>query len=193
MKRVILLLAVTFSCMFAIAQKNGFSIYNFPDGSKFEGEWKNDVINGTGIYYWSDHHYYVGYWINGKRWGYGLEVTNGQYQLRYYENEKIVNRIISNRQTLSTGVGIYQGEVFNGRACGKGTYRWSDGQKFDGTWTADGKSRYGVLYHANSQKPYYIGKWTNEKLEGYGCKVSKSGQITIGFWKNGQYLYRSRF
>lgn len=193
MKRTILLFTVIISCMFAFAQRNGFSTYYFSDGSKFEGEWKNDVINGTGIYYWSNKHYYVGHWINGKRWGYGLEVTNGQYQLRYFENEKIVNRSIPNTQTLNTGVGIYQGEMVNGRACGKGTFRWNNGQWFEGTWTSDGKSRYGVLYHTNSQKPYYIGNWTNEKFNGYGCIVTESGLITIGFWQNGQYLYRSRF
>lgn len=194
MKKYALFFMLIFCSMVSSAKRNGYQTYFFPDGSKFEGCWKNDVINGTGIYYWTDTHYYVGHWINGKRWGYGLEVfPNGQYQLRYFENEQNVKRSIPNTQTLNTCVGIYQGEIVNGKACGKGTFRWNNGQWFEGTWTADGKSRYGVLYHSNSQKPYYIGNWTNEKFDGYGCIISESGQITIGLWRNGEYLYRSRF
>lgn len=193
MKRILLSVLVMALCLPLLAQRNGYSTYYFQDGSMFEGHWRNDKIDGTGIYYWTRSHYFVGHWKDGKRWGYGIEVfDNGQTKLQYYENEKEVNRSIPNTQTMNTGVGIYQGEMYNGKACGKGTFRWNNGQWFEGTWTYDGKSRYGVLYHANSQKPFYIGNWTNEKFDGYGCIISETGQITIGFWKNGEYMYKSQ-
>ena len=127
MKKTLLWLLLSVISMTAFAQRNGYQTYHFPDGSKFEGYWVNDVINGTGIYYWTDSHYYVGHWVNGKRWGYGVEVfADGKYELRYFENEKSVKRSVPNTQSLDTGVGIYQGETVNGKACGKGTFRWSD-------------------------------------------------------------------
>jgi len=194
MKKFLLFALLSMMSVTSFAQRNGYQTYVFPDGSKFEGYWVNDVISGTGIYYWTDNHYYVGHWSNGKRWGYGVEVfANGQYQLRYFEDEKIVNRSVPNTQTLDTGVGIYQGEIVDGKAWGKGTFRWNDGQWFEGTWDVAENCRYGVLYHKNSKRPYIIGSWTNEKLDGYGCAISESGQVTIGFWKEGKYLYKSRF
>lgn len=194
MKKFFLIAFMSILASTVFGQKNGFATHVFPKGEKFEGQWKNDVINGTGIYYWNNSHYYVGHWINGKRWGYGIEVfSDGHTQLRYFENEQLVNRSIPNTQSLNTGVGIYQGELVNGKACGKGTFRWNDGLWFEGTWTTDGKSRYGVLYHKNSQKPWIIGEWINEKLNGYACKITESGQITVGFWHNGDYLFRTKF
>lgn len=194
MKKVLFAFVFVFCSISIFAQRNGYNTYVFSDGTKFEGHFINGVIDGSGIYYWDSNHYYVGHWKNGKRWGYGIEVfPNGNKLLRYFENEKVVNRSIPNTQTLNTGVGIYQGEIVNGKACGKGTFRWKNGQWFEGTWTSDGKSRYGVLYYANSQNPYYLGTWTNEKFDGYGCIISQSGDITVGFWSNGKYLYKSRF
>ncbi len=174
--------------------RNGYATYEWPSGYRFEGHWKNNKIDGTGIIYWSKDHYYVGHWINGKRWGYGIEVfPNTSYRLLYYENDKIATRTIHDSKTFNTGVGIYIGEMSDGRACGNGTFCWNNGGCFEGTWTADGKSRYGVLYWDDSQKPRHVGEWTDEKLNGYGCMISESGQLTVGFWENGTYLYKSKF
>ena len=163
-------------------------------GNRFEGRFKNNVIDGTGIYYWPDSSYYVGHWINGRRWGHGIYVyPNGKYEIQYYENEKIANRTITNPQTFDTGVGIYKGETRNGEACGRGAFLWPDGRRFEGTWMENEKSRYGVLYYPNSQRPAFVGNYTNERQNGYGCDISEDGKITIGFWSNGEYLYKSRF
>lgn len=194
MKKLLLFVFLTIFVSTAFGQRNGYSTLVFSDGTKFEGYWVNDVINGTGIYYWSTSHYYVGHWVNGKRWGYGLEVfSDGHFQLRYFENDVLKTRKISKVEILDTGVGIYRGEMMNNQACGKGTFRWHDGLWFEGTWTSDGKSRYGVLYYKNSQAPWKIGNWTDEKFDGYGCIISESGNLTVGFWQNGNYLYRTKF
>jgi len=172
----------------------GYSHYVFSDGSRFEGHYVKGVIDGTGIYYWSNTHYYVGHWSNGKRHGYGIEFfDNGTYRLYYYENEKVVNRSISQSKTLNTNTGVYTGEMSNGRACGKGTFRWKNGTRFDGTWTADGKSRYGVLYNGQTSNPNTVGQWTNEKLNGYACVLSSNGKMQVGFWENGNYKYKTVF
>lgn len=164
------------------------------DGHRFEGRCINNIIDGTGIYYWPDSSYYVGHWVNGKRWGHGIKVyPNGKYEILYYENERIVDRTIQNNDTFDNGFGIYAGETRNGEACGRGTFCWPDGWRFEGTWTEDGRNRYGVLYYPNSKKPAFIGNYTNERENGYGCDISEDGKITIGFWSNGEYLYKSRF
>lgn len=172
----------------------GYSQILFSGGGRFEGHFVNGVIDGTGIYYWSNTHYYVGHWSNGKRHGYGIEFfDNGTYRLYYYENEKVVNRSISQSKTFNTDTGVYTGEMSNGRACGKGTFKWKNGTRFDGTWTADGKSRYGVLYNGLTSNPNTVGQWTNEKLNGYACVLSSNGKMQVGFWENGIYKYKTVF
>lgn len=176
-------------------QRNGYHTHYFQDGSRFEGHFNNDVIEGSGIYYWDNSHYYVGHWRNGKRDGYGVEVFDDgkRFKLEYFENEVMMDRTLSNIKSKETSQGIYQGGMLNGEAFGKGTFRWKNGQWFEGTWTSGRQIRYGVLYHANSLKPWVIGTWENEKREGYGCEISESGEIKTGFWKNGVYQYKTRF
>jgi hypothetical protein len=31
---------------------NGYGVYTWPDGSRYEGDWLNGVKNGRGKYYW---------------------------------------------------------------------------------------------------------------------------------------------
>jgi len=42
------------------------------DGSKYEGEWVNNKINGKGIYKWKDGRVYNGEWLNNNMHGYGV-------------------------------------------------------------------------------------------------------------------------
>lgn len=194
MKKFFIMFAVVLLLALQMKAQNGYSTYKWNDESQFEGYFVNGVINGTGIYYWSKGHYFVGNWTNGKINGYGVEVfPDNTYRLLYYENDKVVtNRVVGSKQTLDTGVGIYTGEMVNGKACGKGTFRWNSGQCFEGTWTADGKSRYGVLYKNGSREPWYVGTWTNEKFDGYGFVASNSGHFTVGLWQNDEYQCRSK-
>lgn len=193
MKKIFSLFTFLF-LLISYAPAQNYSTCSWSNGDRFEGRWVNGVIDGMGIYYWSNGTRYVGQWSNGKRWGYGIEIyTDGTYQIVYYENDVKKTRTISNSLKLNTGVGIYKGEMYKGKACGKGTFYWNNGQYFEGTWTADGRSRYGVLYRNKSGQPYYIGNWTNEKFDGYGCIVNANGSITIGFWQSDKYIRKTLF
>lgn len=192
MKKILFAFAAIFLLANEMSAQNGYSTYTWPDGNKFEGYFVNGVMHGSGIHYWDANHYIVGQWVNGAIDGYCIDVQNDTPRLVYYENGNAATRNVNSNQTLNTGVGIYTGEMSNGRACGRGTFRWNSGHCFEGTWTADGKSRYGVLYYPNSKKPWQVGTWTNEQFDGYGCVISESGQITTGLWQNGEYLCKSR-
>lgn len=50
---------------------NGFGIYVWNDGSRYEGNFKKGERNGEGIYYYSKGAKYVGNQTNGKRHGWG--------------------------------------------------------------------------------------------------------------------------
>jgi hypothetical protein len=53
--------------------KNGYHIYTYENGSKYEGEWKDNKRHGKGIFYDSDgSKHYEGYWKSNKKHLYGI-------------------------------------------------------------------------------------------------------------------------
>ena len=50
---------------------DGYGIFTWPDGRKYNGEYKDDKKDGTGIFEWSDGRKYKGNWKNGKQHGEG--------------------------------------------------------------------------------------------------------------------------
>ena len=45
---------------------NGFGIFIWPDGKKYEGGFVNDKKEGKGIHHWPDGRRYEGEWKEGK-------------------------------------------------------------------------------------------------------------------------------
>jgi hypothetical protein len=44
----------------------GYGIYIYSDGVRYDGEYLNDKKEGFGIYYWTDGRKYDGWWHKGK-------------------------------------------------------------------------------------------------------------------------------
>ena len=44
----------------------GYGVFEWPDGRKYEGEYKDDKKEGYGTFYWPDGRKYTGAWLNGK-------------------------------------------------------------------------------------------------------------------------------
>jgi hypothetical protein len=49
-------------------------VYTWPDGAKYEGEFKKDDYNGQGTLTEADGRVYTGSWKNDQRHGHGVEV-----------------------------------------------------------------------------------------------------------------------
>ncbi len=67
--------------------KNGFGTFNYADGSKYVGNWKNNNPHGKGIYYESDNDFkYVGSFYKGNRHGTGRFIySDGETMQVYYK------------------------------------------------------------------------------------------------------------
>jgi len=48
-------------------------VYLWADSRKFVGDWKNDTLNGFGVFFWPNEEKYEGNWINGSRNGNKIE------------------------------------------------------------------------------------------------------------------------
>ncbi len=113
----------------------GYGVMIYYEWGRYEGEWKDDIINGNGTYYYSDGSKYVGEWRDGKKDG------NGIY---YYANNS-----------------KYIGEWKDDKKDGNGTYYYTDGSKYEGEWIdnkRDGEGSY------SSQYGTYKGVWRDDNL-----------------------------
>lgn len=121
--------------------KNGFGVYHFSTGDRYEGNWENsmmhgfgkwmgkngdsyegefaeDVENGLGAFYWADGYFYAGQFSEGLKNGYGTEYNDEGLvnALGKWENEVLI-------KDFSDSDGIYQfqkmGVWFTGIVGGK--------------------------------------------------------------------------
>ncbi len=115
-------------------EKKNFIEYEI--GETYQGEIKNGLKSGSGVYRWSDGSKYEGQWFNDCEYGYGLkEYANGD---------------------------SYLGEWKDGLFHGNGTYKWNDGTIFEGSWQDNLEHGYGTKVHRDGfvQK----GFWTRGEL-----------------------------
>jgi len=69
--------------------KNGYGLYYWEDGRKYEGFYKNEKKHGYGKYFWTDGRKYFGYWDNGKQHGLGKYIQNEEnFKIGMWTNGK---------------------------------------------------------------------------------------------------------
>lgn len=55
-----------------IFSNNDLGVYEWSDGRKYEGQWKNNKMEGYGIFTWPDGRRYEGEYIDDKKEGKGV-------------------------------------------------------------------------------------------------------------------------
>lgn len=68
---------------------NGLGKFTWPDGSRYEGEYKDDLKHGFGTFFWADHKKWTGFWIFGMMQGIGTLVIKGSSFKGEWDNGKI--------------------------------------------------------------------------------------------------------
>ena len=106
----------------------------FPDGSVYDGHYKNGLREGTGRYTFAGGKgaFYNGEWLGGLKHGVGT--------FRYPDKSRFV------------------GEFRAGKRHGQGTYTYPNGDRFCGGWVADLKHGPGAYVYAADQT-VFTGEW----------------------------------
>lgn len=76
--------------------RNGTGCILYPNNDCYNGSWKNDQMNGYGVYYFggqSTGEYYGGFWENNMMNGEGTYVKDGQPIRAIWENNVLIERI----------------------------------------------------------------------------------------------------
>jgi len=184
--------------------RHGKGIQTWPDGSKYEGYWKNDMANGKGRLIHADGDVYEGEWINDKAHGYGTytHMDGAQYTGQWKEDKQHGHGV----ETWPDGAryegnyeygkkhghgkfhwadnSTYEGDFFNNNIHGKGIYVWSDGRKFDGEWKNNKMDGRGVFTWADGRR--YEGEYLDDKKHGKGEFSWPDGRKYVGEWINGK-------
>ena len=108
---------------------NCFGTYNFANGDKYVGEWKDNIPSGQGTGTYANGHKYVGEFKDNKRNGQGtFTFANGE---KYVGEFKDDNRHGQGTYTFADG-DQYVGAYKDGKWHGRGTYTFANGRRDDG-------------------------------------------------------------
>eukprot|EP01088_Endostelium_zonatum_P014795 TRINITY_DN336_c0_g2_i1.p1 TRINITY_DN336_c0_g2~~TRINITY_DN336_c0_g2_i1.p1 ORF type:complete len:292 (+),score=36.88 TRINITY_DN336_c0_g2_i1:95-970(+) len=134
-----------------------FGTFRWKSGDLFRGQWKNDLMHGIGIYFYSDGREYKGEWRDGFRHGVGIfRWPNADYYLGQFDTD------------LCHGIGIHS---------------YADGKTFKGQWKASEKQGYGLLCWPSGECTE--GFWENNLLTGQTVSVEQGGVRYEEYWNAG--------
>jgi len=78
----------------------------------------------------------------------------------------------------------YEGEWFQGRREGQGTFHYRLDEVYTGGWLANERSGFGKMNYRNGD--YYDGQWKRDKRHGNGVMVYANGDIFNGLFSQGK-------
>ncbi|KAL7792474.1 hypothetical protein V8C37DRAFT_410013 [Trichoderma ceciliae] len=166
-------------------EPHGKGIMRYNDGSVYEGQWENGQYSGTGKYTTKDEEY-VGTWSNGLKVGRGRLSIGGGWRIYdgWFEADKRSG--IGTLKYGTTGVS-YSGEWKDDKPKGRGTWRWANGDWWEGTWGgAWGKDAVGKgkTFSHFSDGGTYEGETLGPKFTGRAKITEKSGNVYRGMCLN---------
>ena len=187
-----------------MGMRHGRGIQLWPDGSKYEGYWKNDMANGKGRLIHADGDVYEGDWENDKAHGFGqyTHMDGAQYTGQWNDDKQHGTGIEtwpdgakydgSYEAGKKHGKGkfhwadnsAYEGEFFNNNIHGFGVYTWSDRRKYEGGWKNNKMEGYGTFTWADGRR--YVGQYLDDKKHGQGEFIWPDGRRYSGSWYNGK-------
>lgn len=185
--------------------KEGYGSFYLPDGSKYEGFFKDDMMWGRGrLINVTNRFYYEGNFISNKANGFGKYVTfEGSIYVGYWQDDKQHglgeevfpdgSRYEGNFEAgKKQGKGVfifkdgskYEGEFFANVLCGYGSYAWNDGKIYQGTWKENKMDGKGIFLWTDKKK--YIGQYKQDKKHGFGVFFWPDDKKYEGMWENGK-------
>ncbi|NJN34145.1 MAG: peptidase C14 caspase catalytic subunit p20, partial [Saprospiraceae bacterium] len=158
----------------------GRGSYQFDNGNKYVGDFRESLMNGKGTLYFSTGNRYNGDWVKGLREGIGIYYfTNGNTYTGSFRKNKFSGQ---GTMTFTSGnkyVGLWENDQPNGR----GVYSFTDGSRYEGSMKNGKFEGFGNMTYKNGEQ--YVGDWANNERHGRG-KLIRTGKVIEGTWVNGK-------
>ena len=154
---------------------HGLGTFKWVNGTKYIGDWELGIQNGQGTVTWANGDKYIGGRKNGEADGQGTFIfANGITQSGEWKNGNLIERDSSGK-----AIGCVEGNCDNG----KGTGVWEKGFKYVGEWKMQNMHGFGIGTWPNGDR--YEGDWVNGQRTGQGKYFySSGGGVYTGEWKN---------
>ena len=154
---------------------HGLGTFIWVNGTKYIGDWEFGIQNGQGTVTWANGDKYIGGRKNGEADGQGTFIfANGITQSGEWKNGNLIERDSSGK-----AIGCVEGNCDNG----KGTGVWEKGFKYVGEWKMQNMHGFGIGTWPNGDR--YEGDWVNGQRTGQGKYFYNSGGgVYTGEWKN---------
>ncbi|KZC08199.1 Radial spoke head 10 like protein B, partial [Dufourea novaeangliae] len=136
----------------------GEGVFKWSNGVQYKGAFEQNRMHGRGLLEWNNNCWYEGDFENGYRHGRGLLVHSDHHFM-------------------------YTGQWFNGHRHGKGYCRYEGHGSYDGDWVMD--EMYGVGLRIYPSGARYMGQWNNGLRNGIGTMVWPNGDVYRGEWRCG--------
>lgn len=162
---------------------DGYGVMLWPDGSRYDGMFKDGKITGTGRFIRSNGDVYQGNLENFKANGYGIYKQAGA--IIYKGNWKDDRQHGKGTQLWSDGAN-YEGEFDNGAISGQGTFTWPNKKSYTGNWHNGKEHGRGKLRWTTGSE--YEGDWENGTRTGKGSYKSRQGRTQVGMWKDDRQI-----
>lgn len=132
------------------------------DGSKYDGDWRQNVKEGKGFQRFPNGDTYTGHWDNGQRHGMGVYIKAGGHWK--HEGHWHCN-LRHGTGTLTDAHGVFTGEWRRDVKEGSGVWKWRSGPQ-------------------GQYEGQYEGQWRGGVPDGKGELVNGSQRITVE-WRDG--------
>ena len=144
---------------------NCYGAYEWDNGDKYVGEWKDDKKNGQGTYSYANGDQYVGENKDGKAHGEGTYIFGRESQ---WAGDKYV--------------GMYK----DGNIHGQGTYTFASGEKYVGEFKDGIRDGQGTNTYTSGDK--YVGEYKDGSRHGQGTYTYASGTTERGYFSNNEFV-----
>lgn len=190
---------------FAEGFKSGKGTLVFPDGKIYVGEFKEDQFDGKGILYFPDDPAKPPITIQGVNAATFSAAHTSALDSRMQPGDNFRSNMNSVRRNkylryegdwkkgCREGQGklaylnndVYQGEFFQDKRNGVGTFRSAGGGYYEGSWKEGLAHGTGNMYYANGE--VYIGNWQMGMKHGRGTLRSQNGECYEGDFANDEF------
>lgn len=160
--------------------QNGQGTFAYPDGSKYDGQFKQGRITGLGTWYFANGERYVGSFANNFPHGKGVlyrldgSVLKGEWKEGEYAGSI---------ETKPKQEGCIKGDCLQGT----GTYVFKDAvATYTGQFVNEEPQGKGTIVYANGDK--YEGDWSEGAMHGSGVLTMADGVVVKGRWDQGRYM-----
>lgn len=145
-------------------QKHGFGIQVWPNGNKYEGDWFDGVRHGHGTFWVKNKRaqklrkVYAGNWRSDLKEGLGAFFYKNR---DLYEGEWKRGLRDGKGKLFYANGDLYAGDWVEDKRCGHGMLRLETGDCYQGEWLNDKKEGPGEYFY-KSRKKVYVGEWVND-------------------------------